>query len=241
MANFNTHITVAAVASGLLSTLCLQVGFIGSGDALLLTLAGTIGGILPDVDLQHSYPSRIIFSLIGMILAFLWIFSTKNELAIIELWVIGLIIYATIRYPIWMIFHKYTKHRGAFHSLIAAFAFAFFSTAISFNFFDKTAFVSWLIGMMVFYGFIIHLALDELYSVDFMNRRIKRSFGTAMKIVDTKQWASSGIIMGIAIGSYSLSPRPTVFINTLISPETYQIIWDRMLPSSFNSMLQLTI
>jgi len=238
MANFNTHITVAAVASGLLSTLCLQVGFIGASDALLLTLAGAIGGILPDVDLQHSYPSRIIFSLIGMIIAFLWIFSTKNELAIIELWIIGLIIYATIRYPIWMIFHKYTKHRGAFHSLIAAFAFAFFSTAISFNFFAKTAFISWLIGMVVFYGFIIHLALDEIYSVDFMNRRIKRSFGTAMKIVDTKQWASSGIIIGIAIGSFWLSPKPTVFINTLLSAETYQIIWDRMLPLGINSLLQ---
>jgi hypothetical protein len=138
-----------------------------------------------------------------------------------------------------MIFHKFTKHRGAFHSLIAAVAFAFFSTAISFNFYDKSAFVSWLIGLFVFYGFIIHLALDELYSVDFMNYRIKRSFGTAMKIVDTKQWASSGIIFGIAMGSYSLSPSPTVFINTFLSAETYQIIWDRMLPSSLNSMLQL--
>ena len=237
MANFNTHITVAAVASGLLSTLCLQVGFIGASDALLLTLAGTIGGILPDVDLQRSYPSRIIFSLIGMIVAFLWVFSTKNELAIVELWVIGLIIYATIRYPIWMIFHKFTKHRGAFHSLIAAFAFAFFSTAISFNFYDKTAFVSWLIGLLVFYGFIIHLVLDELYSVDFTNRRIKRSFGTAMKIVDTKQWASSGIIFGIAMGSYSLSPSPTVFINTFLSAETYQIIGERMLPPNLNNLL----
>lgn len=237
MANFNTHITVAAVASGLLSTLCLQVGFIGTSDALLLTLAGTIGGILPDVDLQRSYPSRIIFSLIGMIVAFLWVFSTKNELAIVELWVIGLIIYATIRYPIWMIFHKFTKHRGAFHSVIAAFAFAFFSTAISFNFYDKTAFVSWLIGLLVFYGFIIHLVLDELYSVDFTNRRIKRSFGTAMKIVDTKQWASSGIIFGIAMGSYSLSPSPTVFINTFLSAETYQIIGERMLPPNLNNLL----
>ncbi|MCK5917992.1 MAG: metal-dependent hydrolase [Cocleimonas sp.] len=233
MANFNTHITVAAVGSGLLSTLCLQVGFIGTSDALLLTLVGTIGGILPDVDLQHSYPSRIIFSLIGMIIAFLWIFSTKNELSIIELWIIGLMIYSAIRYPLWMLFHKYTKHRGAFHSLVAALAFALFSTAISFNFFAKTAFVSWLIGMVVCYGFIIHLLLDELYSVDFMNRRIKRSFGTAMKIIDTKQWATSSIIVGVAVGAFWVSPSPTVFINTLLSSETYQIIGDRMLPSGF--------
>lgn len=230
MANFNTHITVAAVASGLLATLCLQVGFIGPEDALLLTLAGTIGGILPDVDLQRSYPSRIIFSLLGMILSFLWIFSTKNKLAIIELWVIGLIIFAVIRYPVWMIFHKYTKHRGAIHSLLAAFSFGFLSVAMSFNFFDKTAFVSWLIGTLVFYGFIIHLALDELYSVDFSNRRIKRSFGTAMKIIDIKQWAITGILIGVGGSSLWFSPSSNVFMNTFTSAETYRMIWERMFP-----------
>jgi hypothetical protein len=230
MANFNTHISVAAVASGLLSTLCLQVGFIGPADALLVTFAGTIGGILPDVDLQRSYPSRIIFSLLGMILSFLWIFSTKNQLSIIELWVIGLIIFAVIRYPIWMIFHRYTKHRGAIHSLVAAFSFSFFSIAISFNFFDKTAFVSWLIGAFVFFGFIIHLALDELYSVDFSNRRIKRSFGSAMKIIDTKQWAITGILIGVGSSSLWFSPSSSVFMNTFSSAETYRIIWERMLP-----------
>lgn len=237
MANFNTHITVAAVASGLLSTLCLQVGFIGASDALLLTLAGTIGGILPDVDLQRSYPSRIIFSLLGMILAFLWIFSTKDDLSIVELWVIGLLIFAVIRYPVWMIFHKYTKHRGAIHSLLAAFAFAFFSTTISFNFFGKTAFLSWMIGSLVFFGFIIHLALDELYSVDFTNRRIKRSFGTAMKIIDTKQWAISGILVGVSSSSLWFSPSSTVFVNTFSSAETYRIIWDRMFPPELYSLL----
>ncbi len=230
MANFNTHITVAAVASGLLSTLCLQIGFIGTNDALSLTLAGTLGGILPDVDLQHSYPSRIIFSLLGMIVAFLWVFSTRNQLSIIELWVIGGIIYATIRYPIWMIFHQYTKHRGAIHSILAALSFALFTTSISFHFFAKTAFIAWFLGLLVFYGFIIHLLLDEFYSVDFTNRRIKRSFGTAMKIVDTKQWWTSGIIIIIGIVSFQSTPTATEFIDTLTSSQTYQIIWQRMLP-----------
>ena len=237
MANFNTHITVAAVASGLLATLCLQVGFIGTSDALLLTLAGTIGGILPDIDLQHSYPSRIIFSLLGMIISFLWIFSTENQLSILELWVIGLIIFAFIRYPLWMIFHKYTKHRGAIHSLLAAFSFALFTTAISYRFFAKTDFISWLIGLLVFYGFIIHLVLDEIYSVDFMNHRIKRSFGTAMKIIDTKQYAISAILIGLGATSFWFSPNSDQFLDTLSAPQTYQIIWSRMLPTDLMGVL----
>lgn len=237
MANFNTHITVAAVASGLLSTLCFQVGFVGSSDALLLTLIGTIGGILPDVDLQHSYPSRIIFSLLGIIIAFLWVFSTESQWSILEVWVIGGAIYASIRYPVWMLFHKYNRHRGAIHSLIAAITFALFTTTISFTFFSKTAFISWLIGLLIFYGFIIHLLLDEIYSVDFMNRKIKRSFGTALKVIDTKQPVISGVI--IAIGAISLwfSPNATVFFDTLSSHETYQIIWHRMLPTELTKLI----
>ncbi len=230
MANFNTHLTVAAVASGLLSTLCLQVGFIGTSDALSLTLAGTIGGILPDVDLQHSYPSRIIFSLLGIIVAFLWVFSMKDQLSIIELWIIGGIIYAVIRYPVWIIFHQYTKHRGAIHSLLAAFCFAIFTTSASFHLLGKTAFLSWFIGLLVFYGFIIHLLLDELYSVDFMNRRIKRSFGTAMKIIDIKQWGISGLLIISGVISLSFAPNANKFLDTISAPQTYQIIWQRMLP-----------
>ena len=231
MANFNTHITVAAVASGLLSTLCLQVGFIGTSDALSLTLAGAMGGILPDIDLQHSYPSRIIFSLLGIIVAFLWVFSTRNQLSIIELWVIGGVIYAVIRYPLWMVFHRYTKHRGAIHSVLAAFSFAIFTTAASFHLLAKTAFLSWFIGLLVFYGFIIHLLLDELYSVDFMNHRIKRSFGTALKIIDTKQWWISGLLIIMAVISFELAPSATKFVDTISSPQTYEIIWQRMLPN----------
>ncbi|CAA6827544.1 MAG: Hydrolase [uncultured Thiotrichaceae bacterium] len=237
MANFNTHITVAAVASGLLSTLCFQVGFIGSSDALLLTLIGTIGGILPDVDLQHSYPSRIIFSLLGIIVAFLWMFSTKNQWSILELWIIGGAIYVLIRYPVWMVFHKYNKHRGAIHSLIAAISFALFATTISFTVFSKTEFISWLVGFLIFYGFIIHLLLDELYSVDFMNRRIKRSFGTAMKIIDTRQPGISGIIIAIGAISFWFSPSATTFFDTISSHETYQIIWHRMLPAELAKLI----
>lgn len=237
MANFNTHITVAAVASGLLSTLCFQVGFVGSSDALLLTLIGAIGGILPDIDLQHSYPSRIIFSLLGIIISFLWIFSTVNQWSILELWIIGGAIYVFIRYPVWIVFHKYNKHRGAIHSLISAIAFALVATTISFIFFSKTEFISWLIGLLLFYGFIIHLLLDELYSVDFMNRKIKRSFGTAMKVIDTKQPAISGVIITIATISFWFSPSATNFLDTITSPETYHIIWQRMFPTELIKLI----
>ena len=44
---------------------------------------------------------------------------------------------------------------------------------------------AWLTGLFLFIGFLIHLALDEIYSVDVEGRTIKKSFGTALKLFDT--------------------------------------------------------
>lgn len=232
MANFNTHLSSAAVVSGLLSTLCLQVGFVNSDNAMVLILIGTIGGILPDIDLHYSYPSRIIFSVLGIIAALFWVVSEENSRSVVELWLVGLAIYLLTRYGIWRVFNLYTKHRGAIHSVAAAALSGLATTAISYQVFDKSDFLSWLMGFFMFCGFILHLLLDELYSVDFMNRRIKRSFGTALKVIDTKQRYSSGIIVALSIALWFATPSAVLFVDTLLSGDTYSLIWHRMLPES---------
>jgi hypothetical protein len=40
---------------------------------------------------------------------------------------------------------------------------------------------AWLGGAFVTLGYLTHLCLDELASVDLLGRRVKRSFGTALK------------------------------------------------------------
>ncbi len=228
MANFNTHLGVAAVGSGMLATLCLQVGLVDAKDAILLASMGVVGGILPDIDLHYSYPSRILFSLLGIITAFFWIFAAENELPIIQLWGAGLGIYLLVRYPIWTIFQKVTVHRGAIHSIGVAVLFGFATAAISFHLFIRPAFISWLIALFIFLGFILHLILDEIYSVDFMGHRLKNSFGTALKLVDFKDKKSSVIIIiGIAI-LWFFTPDANTFMDTLTSAETYRVISERL-------------
>lgn len=230
MANFNTHLGVAAVGSGMLATLCLQVGFVDASDALFLAFIGVIGGILPDIDLHYSYPSRILFSILGILLAFLWIFAAENQLSIIELWGAGLGIYLFVRYPIWALFNKLTVHRGAIHSLITAIFFAMVTSAVSFQIFAKAPFISWLLALFIFLGFVLHLLLDEIYSVDFMGHRLKRSFGTALKLFDTNNGLNSGLIVIATVLAWYFTPDPRQFFDTLISAETYQLIMQRMLP-----------
>jgi len=227
MANFNTHLGVAAVASGMFATLCLQVGFVDSKDALLLASAGVIGGILPDVDLHYSHPSRILFSLLGIVVAFLWVFSAKNQLSILELWGAGLGIYLFVRFPIWALFQNVTVHRGSIHSISCALLFGFITAALSFHAFGKGAFISWLVALFIFAGFILHLVLDEIYSVDFMGYRLKRSFGTALKLFDSNEKISSGVIVAGIIFTWFFTPDASQFIDTLTSVETYRVIIDR--------------
>ena len=230
MANFNTHITVAAAGAGLLSVLCLQVGLATPKDALVLAVMGTIGGILPDIDLEHAYPSRIMFSLFGIIAAFLAIFSSEKNLSIVELWGVGLATYAVIRYPVWTLFYKYTSHRGSIHSIAAALFFSFLTTSFSYYILGKSAFMAWLYALIVFLGFVLHLTLDELYSVDFTDRRIKRSFGTALKLLDTRKPEKATLLVSLVIVAWVFAPSSKPFWDTLFSPETYKIIGARFLP-----------
>ena len=228
MANFNTHLSVAAVGSGMLATLCLQVGFVDAKDAILLASIGVLGGILPDIDLHYSHPSRILFSMLGIIITFLWVFSVENDLPILFLWAAGLGIYLIVRYPFWALFQKVTVHRGSIHSIAAALLFGLIVTALSFHAFGKNAFISWLTGMFIFLGFILHLLLDEIYSVDFMGHRLKRSFGTALKLVDSKEHISSAVIIVSIFVTWFLTPDISQFIDTLSSPETYKVIFQRL-------------
>ena len=228
MANFNTHLGVAAVGSGMLATLCLQVGFVDAKDAILLASMGVLGGILPDIDLHYSHPSRILFSMLGFIVTFLWIFSAENDLSILYLWGAGLGIYLFVRYPFWALFQKVTVHRGSIHSIAAALLFGLIVTSLSFHVFGKNDFISWLTGTFIFLGFILHLLLDEIYSVDFMGHRLKRSFGTALKLIDSKEHISSAVIITSIFAVWFLTPDISQFVDTITSPETYRVILQRL-------------
>ncbi len=239
MANFNTHITVAAVASGMMSVLCLQVGMVNTTQVTLLALAGTIGGILPDIDLQRSYPSRILFTLLASFLAFVAVFSMGSHFSVLELWLVGGITFFIVRYPIWRVFHKYTVHRGSTHSLLVALLATFITATFVHYWLDYSPFVAWLVAAFMLFGFLIHLILDEAYSVDFSNRRIKRSFGTAFKIWDARKPVETTALMALTIFIGYLSPSFQSFADTFSQYETYEIIFAHLFPSGIDHWFSL--
>lgn len=61
MANFKTHITGAAAASWVGAVGLHGLDVVPADQVMLLTLTGALGGILPDIDSDNSYPLSIIF------------------------------------------------------------------------------------------------------------------------------------------------------------------------------------
>ncbi len=230
MANFNTHLAVAAVGSGLCATVALAGHAAPHNYLLTLTLAGTIGGILPDIDLDKAIPSRILFNALGAIGAFIALFSLAKQYSIAELWIVWLGVYLGVRYGGHRLFQDRTRHRGIFHSVLAG-AFFMVLTAIIFDrVFGEPPALAWLTGLFVLIGFIIHLALDEIYSVDIEGAAIKKSFGTALKLFDYHSWRASGL-MGVAFaGLVVLAPPSHDFYEIVRPPVLFAFLKDRLLP-----------
>jgi len=232
MANFKTHLAVAAVGSGLLATLCLGAGMNDPQEVVTLSAVGTIGGLLPDIDLDHSSPAKLMFTALGIVFAFLIAFNRSASYSIVELWLIWGLSYGVIRYLAWRMFAELTIHRGIFHSLVAALFFCFLATSLSYSVFDLDALFAWSIGFFIFFGYILHLLLDELFSVDFLNTRLKSSFGMAFKIADFNNARTSLMMTAAALLAFFMTPRAQPFTAWITNKQTYLNIADRFLPET---------
>ncbi len=230
MANFNTHLAVAAVGSGLCATVALAGHAAPPNYLLTLTLAGTIGGILPDIDLDKAIPSRILFNALGAISAFIALFSLSSHYSIVELWIVWLGVYLAVRYGGHRLFQERTKHRGVFHSLLAGGFFMALTAVIFDRVFHEPAALAWLTGLFVMIGFLIHLALDEIYSVDVEGAAIKKSFGTALKLFDYHSWRSSALMAAALVAVAFATPNARDFWETVKPPVLFSFLKERLLP-----------
>lgn len=192
MANFNTHLNVAALLTGISSATLVAAGHIELNTAVWLWFLGTIGGLLPDIDSDNSTSLDTIFNLFSFsIILIIMRYLTREdvgELSFLKVIGIPVVTYAVMKYGLRTIFERLTVHRGSCHSVLFLVLCGLLTTQIiaSIDGFDtnKADRLAWLSGGFVFLGGLIHLMLDELYSVDLRNIKIKRSFGTALKLVD---------------------------------------------------------
>lgn len=215
MANFKTHLFVASGVSGVAAIACMKAGVTPSAETPMLLGLGAFGGLLPDIDSDHSVPIKISFNLLAFTLAFLVMFVFVGRYTVLELTVVWLGVFLTVRWLVLELFINLTTHRGAIHSLLAAGFFALCAVSLSHHLFGKPYPVAWLYGGFVGFGFVVHLLLDELFSVDLLNRRIKSSFGSALKIVSLQYWRATLLLLLATLCVYSTVEYPNGFYTTV--------------------------
>ena len=230
MANFRTHVGVGVVASGMLATLTMASSLVPANDLIKLALVGTLGSVLPDIDLQNSRASQAMFSGLALFVAFTLLFNFAWRYSIAEMWIVWVGVFLAIRYCGHNAFHKFAVHRGIFHSLIAAVFFAFWTAVVFWNCYGASPTVSWLAGGFMFFGYVVHLTLDEIYSVDFNNNRVKRSFGTALKFFNWKQPKPALAMTAATLLVFFLTPEMTTFVSVISDPDVWAGLGERLLP-----------
>jgi hypothetical protein len=233
MANFNTHFVVAAAASAVLSGTMLSMEVIAPTEAIMAFALGTFGGLMPDIDSDHSKSIGIGFTVVSLLLTILSIFVKSSTYSIVEMLMMAGVIFGVVRFGLIDLFRKISKHRGMFHSIPVALIWGVITAIVMHLFFGLNALVSWVYGVMITWGYLVHLVLDEVYSVDLNNRRMKRSFGTAFKLFKLKTQTDKiqNLLIYLSLGILIyIAPDISLLQEALFSPEAFKNFMDVLLP-----------
>ena len=170
----------------------------------------SVAGMLPDLDSNSSIPQREMLCFVSVLVPMLMLRRLEALGMDPEMMAFTAgALYIFIRFGIGWVFKTFTKHRGMWHSIPAAMiaGLATFLICLSPEL-EVRIFKAWAVVL----GFISHLLLDEIYSVNWEGKqiRVKRSFGTAMKWFSSSPWANVstyaklGFLILIAMSDNSL-------------------------------------
>ncbi len=183
MADFKTHITGSTLVGIGIGAAGYSYG-ISVQSCLLATGLCSISGILPDLDSDSGIPYRESVAFISAFVPMLLIGRFESLGWPRETIVLACaLLYIGIRFGVADIFRKYTVHRGMWHSIPAAASVGLLAFLITDHQHLELR-LYWTLAAVV--GFMVHLILDEIYSVDFRGVRLKKSFGTALKFWSTR-------------------------------------------------------
>jgi len=230
MANFPTHIAVGTVVSGALATVTVAADLVAPENIVAVTLAGVLGSILPDIDLKDSRPARAMFSGLAIFFSFAVLFGLESKYSIAEMLLLWAGTLLLVRYGAKEIFARFSYHRGVWHSLLAL-AFCAFLTAVVFSrLLGRPDGVAWLAAVFMGVGYLTHLVLDEIYSVDIMDTRIKASFGTALKLFDYRHLGHSTAMAAATVLVFTVAPPTREFVDSIGSRTLWSGLNQRLLP-----------
>ncbi len=212
MANFATHLYGAAMVSSVAALALHSAGLAGPQQTQTCFFLGVAGGLLPDIDSDASKPVRGFFTLLAVVLAFVVAFALVGRLHLLDLSLVWLAIFLLVRFGVFEAFARFTVHRGAWHSWLAVALAALGTANAAHHLLGTPAWEAWVAGGFVALGYLTHLCLDELASVDLWGHRLRRSFGTALKPFSLAAPGASLTMLAavLALGYVSPSIQPVI-------------------------------
>lgn len=246
MANYQTHETVGVAATSLAATLLYSTGHFHPDIWMISLIFGAVGANAPDIDLDSSKILKFVFKVLTYLVVSATIYKLVNdnftiikELGSMFFFLLIIALTYVINCVIVEIFKRYTKHRGVFHTIQMGVLLHNIVILFLVKVYNYKELDSRFIGLVFLIGFIVHLILDEIYSVDFENNKLKKSFMTALKVTSFKSrrdFILSLIVLVLAILTFAKVPNPTVekgiqFNQWMISKDPYLTVKQRFLPS----------
>ena len=179
MANFKQHTGFSAgIGAIIVAPFCMFATDLSISESLLAFLWCWFAGMLPDIDADEGKPLTIIFDSLAIFASILAVALLEDTTQLSVQTMVFLGVYYIVKYPVKSIVKSRTSHRGAFHTLPVG---VIFSTLVCLAYSQEPQLAIGLAGA-TFVGFLSHLILDEVFSVDLSGLRVKRSFGTALKL-----------------------------------------------------------
>ncbi len=232
MASFGVHLAGGLSAAGVAATSVLVAGLATPVEMLAYLSLGTVGSLLPDIDADNSAPVQISFTVISIVLAFVAMFLLADTFdSVVELLLVWVLVYLAFRWLVFHLFTRLTTHRGIFHSLPAALLFGAATALAATYLLQQPPLQAWLAGVFVCFGYLVHLLLDEVYSVNLFGMRTKRSFGTAFKLWSGGNHAASIYMYVACLLVLPLLPDYRPFVQAVSTRQVQEQLAARITPA----------
>jgi hypothetical protein len=190
MASYRGHLAFAGALGAAYGGAALWRWELDWGPALLAAGLTTLGGLLPDLDSDSGVPVRELFGITAAVTPFFLLPHLDVKGLSLEQKIVTLAaVYLFIRYALSTAFKHLSVHRGMFHSL-PAMLIAGLATYLLYPGEDRLLRAFLAGGVML--GFLSHLVLDELCSVDFLGLRLhlNKYAGSALKLF-SRSWTAN--------------------------------------------------
>jgi LexA-binding, inner membrane-associated putative hydrolase len=181
MASYRGHLAFSSSLGFVYGGLAHNQLEFDSSTAIVGAALTSVGGLLPDLDSDSGVPVRELFSLAAVLVPLLmWRRLMNAHFSDEDLFLFLAGVYVTIRYGLSRVFKHLTVHRGMYHS-VPAMLIAGLVVYLSYQHPSLRTRLFFAVGTMI--GFLSHLVLDEMCSVDFHGVTIKlnKYAGSAVK------------------------------------------------------------